>query len=59
MKDGRSHPSYGCLTTFLCDLAKATPAQLRSFDVERVAADRGLRVDYVRGYLERERQARQ
>ena len=58
MSNGPSSPKWKCLTTLLTDLAKATPAQLRSFDVERVAADRGLRPDLVRGYLERERQAR-
>jgi hypothetical protein len=58
MSDGPVPPKRGCLTTLITDLAKATPAQLGKINTERVAADRGLRLDFVRGYLARERQAR-
>jgi hypothetical protein len=58
MSDGQRNPQWKNLSLLLVDLANASASELARLNAEKVAVSRGLRLDWVRYYLDRERQSR-
>jgi hypothetical protein len=58
MKDEQRNPQWKNLSLLLVDLANASASELARINPEKVAVSRGLRLDWVRFYLDCERKSR-
>lgn len=57
-EDGQRNPQWKNLSLLLVDLANASASELARLNAEKVASSRGLRLDWVRYYIQREKESR-